>query len=145
MTRVDDDDFAEIVDSVRALILKKVVPREREIQDADAVPDDLRQAAAAMGLFGFAIPQEYGGLGLDLSQDVELGFWFGYTSLAFRSLFGTNNGIAGQVLVGYGTDEQKAKWLPRLASGECIASFALTEPRSGIGSGRHAQYRGAVR
>lgn len=131
VSEVDDEEFVQILDQVRTFIRKEVVPREREIADGDAIPEDLRQKAADMGLFGYAIPQEYGGLGLHLAQDVELAFHFGYTSLSFRSLFGTNNGIAGQVLVGYGTDEQKQEWLPRLASGECIASFALTEPEAG--------------
>lgn len=130
-SEVDDAEFAQILDQVRTFIRKEVVPREREIAETDAIPVDLRQLAADMGLFGYAIPQEFGGLGLHLVQDVELAFHFGYTSLSFRSLFGTNNGIAGQVLVGYGTDEQKATWLPRLASGEVIASFALTEPEAG--------------
>jgi acyl-CoA dehydrogenase len=84
-----------------------------------------------MGLFGYAIPQEWGGLGLDLTQDVELAMEFGYTSLALRSMFGTNNGIAGQVLVGFGTDEQKKQWLEGIASGDVVASFALTEPGAG--------------
>jgi acyl-CoA dehydrogenase len=84
-----------------------------------------------MGLFGYAIPQEWGGLGLDLVQDVEVAMELGYTSLSVRSMFGTNNGIAGQVLVGFGTDEQKARWLPGIASGEVVASFALTEPGAG--------------
>jgi len=83
-----------------------------------------------MGLFGYAIPQEWGGLGLDITQDVELAMELGYTSLALRSMFGTNNGIAGQVLVGFGTDEQKATWLESLASGQ-VASFALTEQGAG--------------
>ena len=72
-----------------------------------------------------------GGLGLNLAQDVELAMELGYTSLALRSMFGTNNGIAGQVLVGFGTDEQKAGWLARMATGEVVASFALTEPGAG--------------
>ncbi len=55
----------------------------------------------------------------------------GYTSLALRSMFGTNNGIAGQVLVGFGTDEQKSRWLEPIASGDVVASFALTEPGAG--------------
>ena len=97
----------------------------------DEIPGDLRQAAADMGLFGYAIPQEWGGLGLNLTQDVELAMEFGYTSLALRSMFGTNNGIAGQVLVNYGTDEQRERWLARIASGEVVASFALTEPGAG--------------
>ena len=108
-----------------------MIPRENEIMEADAIPADLRAAAAELGLFGFAIPQEWGGLGLDLTQDVELAMELGYTCLALRSMFGTNNGIAGQVLVGYGTEAQKAAWLERIASGEVVASFALTEPGAG--------------
>ncbi|MGA8127781.1 MAG: acyl-CoA dehydrogenase family protein [Mycobacterium sp.] len=107
-----------------------MVPREQEILANDRVPDDLRNQAEEMGLFGYAIPQEWGGLGLDIRQDVELAMELGYTSLALRSMFGTNNGIAGQVLVGFGTDEQKATWLEALASGK-VASFALTEPGAG--------------
>ena len=92
---VSAEDFGPIVAQVREFVRDAVVPREREIADTNAVPDDLRAQAAAMGLFGYAIPEEYGGLGLDLTQDVELALELGYTSLAFRSLFGTNNGIAG--------------------------------------------------
>src|SRR5690625_61079 len=97
----------------------------------DRVPDDLRDRAMKMGLFGYAIPQQWGGLGLNLAQDVELAMELGYTSLALRSMFGTNNGIAGQVLVGFGTEEQKSRWLAPIASGEVVASFALTEPGAG--------------
>ena len=125
------EDFGPIVAQVREFVRAAVVPREREIADTNAVPDDLRAQAAAMGLFGYAIPEEYGGLGLDLTQDVELALELGYTSLAFRSLFGTNNGIAGQVLVGYGTDAQKKRWLEAMAEGRVVASFALTEPEAG--------------
>ena len=107
------------------------MPREQEILTDDRVPDDLREHAKKMGLFGYAIPQEWGGLGLNLAQDVELAMELGYTSLALRSMFGTNNGIAGQVLVGFGTDEQKSRWLEPMASGDVVASFALTEPGAG--------------
>src|ERR1700735_5005534 len=127
---VTPEDFQAILAQLREWVRTKVVPREREIADADAIPDDLRKQAADMGLFGYAIPQEWGGLGLDLRQDVELAMELGYTSLAVRSMFGTNNGIAGQVLVGFGTDEQKSTWLESLASGE-VASFALTEQGAG--------------
>jgi acyl-CoA dehydrogenase len=128
---VSAEDFRLIRDQVRDFVRTKVVPREQEIADTDAIPDDLRKLAAEMGLFGYAIPQEWGGLGLDLTQDVELAMELGYTSLALRSMFGTNNGIAGQVLVRFGTDQQKAEWLERIASGEVVASFALTEPGAG--------------
>jgi len=127
---VSDEDFREILAQTRLFVRSAVVPREQEILADDRVPDDLREQAAKMGLFGYAIPQEFGGLGLNLAQDVEMAMELGYTSLALRSMFGTNNGIAGQVLVGFGTDEQKAQWLERLATGE-VASFALTEPGAG--------------
>lgn len=128
---VSDDDFQEILAQTRQFVRTAVVPREQEIIDTNKVPDDLREQAANMGLFGYAIPQEWGGLGLNLSQDAELAMELGYTSLALRSMFGTNNGIAGQVLVGFGTDEQKSRWLEGIASGDVVASFALTEPGAG--------------
>jgi acyl-CoA dehydrogenase len=128
---VSDEDFADILAQVRRFVRHDVVPRENEIMAADRIPDDLRAAAAQMGLFGYAIPAEWGGLGLSLRQDVELAMEFGYTTLALRSMFGTNNGIAGQVLVNFGTPEQKQQWLARIASGEVVASFALTEPGAG--------------
>ncbi|MGE0220532.1 acyl-CoA dehydrogenase family protein [Mycolicibacterium sp.] len=128
---VGDEDFRDILAQTRHFVRSAVVPREQEILTEDRVPDDLRAQAKAMGLFGYAIPQQWGGLGLNLAQDVELAMELGYTSLALRSMFGTNNGIAGQVLVGYGTDEQKAAWLERIASGDVVASFALTEPGAG--------------
>jgi acyl-CoA dehydrogenase len=128
---VSDEDFKEILAQTRTFIRSAVVPRENEILANDKVPDDLRDQAKAMGLFGYAIPQQWGGLGLNLAQDVELAMEFGYTSLALRSMFGTNNGIAGQVLVSFGTEEQKSRWLEGIASGDVVASFALTEPGAG--------------
>jgi acyl-CoA dehydrogenase len=128
---VSDEDFQEILAQTRHFVRTAVVPREQEILDEDRVPDDLREQAKKMGLFGYAIPQQWGGLGLNLSQDVELAMELGYTSLALRSMFGTNNGIAGQVLVAFGTDEQKSRWLEPIATGDVVASFALTEPGAG--------------
>ncbi|MGH3544066.1 MAG: acyl-CoA dehydrogenase family protein [Mycobacterium sp.] len=128
---VDDDDFQQILAQTRQFVRTAVIPREHEILAEDRVPDDLRDQAKKMGLFGYAIPQEWGGLGLDLAQDVELAMELGYTSLALRSMFGTNIGIAGQVLVGFGTEEQQARWLAAMASGEVVASFALTEAGAG--------------
>ena len=139
--QVSDDDFRDILAATREFVREVVVPREQEIADSNAIPDDIRAGAKEMGLFGYAIPQEWGGLGLDLTQDVELAMELGYTSLALRSMFGTNNGIAGQVLVNFGTDEQREQWLSRIASGEVVASFALTEPGAGsspIGLGTKA-------
>ncbi len=131
MSDVSDDDFREILAQTRHFVRSAVVPRESEIVAGDKVPDDLRDQAMKMGLFGYAIPQQWGGLGLDITQDVELAMELGYTCLSLRSMFGTNNGIAGQVLVGFGTDEQRTRWLEPIATGEVVASFALTEPGAG--------------
>src|ERR1700753_3373618 len=128
---VSAEDFRLIREQVRDFIRSRVVPREQEIADTNAIPDDLRKQAAEMGLFGYAIPEQWGGLGLGLTQGLEVAMEFGYTSLALRSMFGTNNGIAGQVLVRFGTEEQKTRWLEPIASGEVVASFALTEPGAG--------------
>jgi acyl-CoA dehydrogenase len=128
---VDEQDFRDILDATRHFVRSVVMPRELEVMNENKVPDDIRDQAKKMGLFGYAIPQEWGGLGLDIAQDVELAMEFGYTTLALRSMFGTNNGIAGQVLVGFGTDEQKTRWLEGIASGDVVAAFALTEPGAG--------------
>jgi acyl-CoA dehydrogenase len=128
---VSDQDFGDILEATRQFVRTVVVPQEQDIMNDNRVPDDIRDQAKVMGLFGYAIPQEWGGLGLNLAQDVELAMEMGYTTLALRSMFGTNNGIAGQVLVGFGTDEQKQRWLEGIASGAVVASFALTEPGAG--------------
>ncbi|EWT06273.1 acyl-CoA dehydrogenase [Intrasporangium chromatireducens Q5-1] len=128
---MEPEEFDSVLDAVRTFVRKEVVAAEDEIEETDQIPDRLRQQAAEMGLFGFAIPEEYGGLGFSMSEEVRLVMELGWTTPAFRSMFGTNNGIAGQVLVNSGTDAQKQKYLPRLASGELVASFALTEPEAG--------------
>jgi acyl-CoA dehydrogenase len=128
---MDDQELAAILSTVRDFVRKEVVPRESEIDEKDEVPEAIRAAARAMGLFGFTIPAEFGGLGLNSYEESRLVFELGYTTPALRSMFGTNNGIAGHVLLEGGTPEQKATWLPRLASGEVVASFALTEAEAG--------------
>jgi acyl-CoA dehydrogenase len=127
---MNDAEFADVLDAVRSFVRTEVVPREEDIEESDAIPAAIRQAAVDMGLFGYCLPEEYGGLGVSLTEDVQLAFEFGYTTPAFRSMFGTNNGIAGQVLVSSGTTEQKQHWLPRLARG-AVSSFALTEAEAG--------------
>ena len=128
---MESQDFADVLKAVRSFVRDQVIPREEEIEETDAVPEPLRRTSREMGLFGYALPQQYGGLGLSLSEEVRLVFEIGYASPAFRSMFGTSNGIAGQVLVNAGTDAQKAAWLPKLASGEVIGAFALTEAEAG--------------
>ncbi len=129
--RMDAEDFDAVLKTVRRFVREEVVPREEAIADNDEVPQELWDAAREMGLFGFAIPEEYGGLGISMSQEVRLAIELGWTTPAFRSMFGTNNGIGGQVILLDGTDEQKQHYLPRIASGEYVTSFALTEPEAG--------------
>ena len=123
--------FAAVLAETRRFVRERVVPAEAGIEEQDEIPEDIRQAARELGLFGFALPEEHGGLGLSMTEEVQLVFELGYTTPALRSMFGTNNGIAGHVLVVGGTPEQQSQWLPRIACGEVIASFALTEPEAG--------------
>ncbi|HKN96601.1 MAG TPA: acyl-CoA dehydrogenase family protein [Pseudonocardiaceae bacterium] len=128
---MDERDLLDILATVRDFVRDEVVPAEEAIEEHDAIPDRIRRQAAAMGLFGFAIPTRYGGLGLDEVEEARLVMELGYTTPAFRSLFGTNNGIAGHVLLEGATEQQRERFLPKLASGEWTASFALTEPEAG--------------
>jgi acyl-CoA dehydrogenase len=128
---VSQAEFDQLLDLLRAFVRREVMPAEADIDASDEIPARLIAQAKEMGLYGYALPTDYGGLGLSVEQQVRVGIELGYTSPAFRSLFGTNNGIAGQVLVLAGTEEQRKQWLPRLASGEVVASFALTEPDAG--------------
>ena len=100
---MDESSFEQVLDAVRRFVRERVIPREDEIEATDAIPDDLRADIAELGLFGYALPAEFGGSGVTMSQDVRLAFEFGYTTPAFRSLFGTNNGIAGQVIAKFGS------------------------------------------
>jgi len=128
---VSTTEFGELIEVLRDFIRREVIPAEAGIDESDEIPGRLIAQAKEMGLYGYALPAEFGGLGLSVPQQVRLTMELGYTSPAFRSLFGTNNGIAGQVLVLAGTEGQRKQWLPRLASGEVVASFALTEPDAG--------------
>ena len=127
---MDAAEFDLIIQTVREFIAGEVIPREDEIEETDAIPQVLRDGAQELGLFGYALPEEYGGLGFTMSEEVRLSFELGRTAPAFRSMFGTNNGIAGQTISNYGTEAQKRKWLPAL-SGGAVACFALTEAEAG--------------
>ncbi|NIJ11458.1 acyl-CoA dehydrogenase [Saccharomonospora amisosensis] len=128
---MDPADLADVIASVREFVRNEVVPLEERIEERDEIPADLVRQCKSMGLYGFTIPEQYGGLGLDVTEEVQLVFELGYTTPALRSLFGTNNGIAGHVLLEGATEEQKKAWLPWLASGEVTASFGLTEADAG--------------
>ena len=128
---MDKDTLDQTRRELRRFVREKLVPLEKQVADEDRIPDEVRRSFAEMGLYGISIPEEFGGLGLAMDEEVELVFELGWTSPAFRSLFGTNVGIGSQGILMDGTPEQKQAWLPRLASGEVTASFSLTEPEAG--------------
>ncbi len=127
----DPDTLSAFLDSVRRFVKERLVPAENTVADTDEIPDDIVADMKAMGLFGLTIPESYGGLGLTMEEESLVMFEMGRTSPAFRSLFGTTVGIGSQGILIDGTPAQKDKYLPLLASGELIASFALTEPEAG--------------
>jgi acyl-CoA dehydrogenase len=127
----DQETLNLLLDSISKFVRDRLVPNEQVVAETDAIPEDLIREMKELGLFGLSIPEEYGGLGLTMEEEVRVAFELGRTSPAFRSLFGTNNGIGSQGIIIDGTKEQKQKYLPKLASGELVASFALTEPGSG--------------
>ena len=128
---LDPETFEQLLDTVRRFVAERLVPREAEVAEADRIPDDLLDEMRALGLFGLSIPEDYGGIGLGVEEEVRVAFELGRTSPAFRSAFGTNNGIGSQGIVIDGTEDQKRRYLPKLASGATIGSFALTEPDYG--------------
>jgi acyl-CoA dehydrogenase len=128
---LDQETLNQLLETVSRFVRERLMPLEDKVAEDDAVPAEIREEMREMGLFGYALPEEYGGLGLTMEEEVQLAFELGQTSPAFRSLLGTNNGIGGQGLVMDGTDEQKQRYLPRLAAGEIIGAFALTEPEAG--------------
>jgi acyl-CoA dehydrogenase len=132
---LDPETFDALIDTVRRFVSERLRPLEGAVEEADAIPAEIVQEMRELGLFGLSIAEDYGGLGLTMSEEVRVAIEFGRTTPAFRSAFGTNVGIGSQGLVMAGTDAQKAAWLPRIASGEIITSFALTEPDVGSDSG----------
>ncbi len=127
----DEETLGQLLSTLDRFVRERLVPNEHRVADDDAIPPEIVAEMRDLGLFGLSTPTEYGGLGLNMSQEVQVAFVLGQTSPAFRSLIGTNNGIGSQGIVLDGTDEQKRKYLPRLATGEIIGAFALTEPNSG--------------
>jgi len=128
---LDQETFRQLLDTVSRFVEERLIPLESEVGDNDEMPASIVGEMKDMGLFGLSIPEEYGGLGLSVEEEVRVIIEVGHTSPAFRSTFGTNNGIGSQGIVIDGTEEQKQKYLPKLATGEITGSFALTEPDSG--------------
>jgi len=127
----DQETLNLLLDTISRFVRERLVPAEPIVAETDHIPDDIVAGMKELGLFGLSLPEEHGGMGLTMEEEVLATFEIGHTSPCFRSLFATNNGIGGQGIVIDGTPAQKAHYLPRLATGELIGSFALTEPDSG--------------
>ncbi|MEQ1489848.1 MAG: acyl-CoA dehydrogenase family protein, partial [Terricaulis sp.] len=132
---MDHETFEQLLDGVRRFVNDRLIPLEAKVSEEDAIPADALAEMRALGLFGISIPEEFGGLGLTMEEECRTMFEFCRCSPAFRSAFGTNVGIGSQGLVMFGTAAQKDKWLPGIASGDVVTSFALTEPEAGSDSG----------
>ena len=135
MSGLDPDTRRQLIEAVRRFVAERLRPLEARVAEDDAVPVEVIAEMRDLGLFGLSIPEQYGGLGLSMEDEVLVGFELGRTSPAFRSVFGTNVGIGSQALAMFGSEAQKAHWLPSIASGEIITAFALTEAEAGSDSG----------
>ncbi len=131
---LDSETREQLIDTVRRFVAERLRPIEAKVAADDAVPEGILAEMRALGLYGLSIPEEYGGLDLSMEEECLVAIELGRASPAFRSAFGTNVGIGSQGLVMFGSPEQKAKWLPGIASGEIVTSFALTEPEAGSDS-----------
>ncbi|MDH1681562.1 acyl-CoA dehydrogenase family protein [Pseudomonas chengduensis] len=127
----DPELLDQLLDTLSRFVRERLIPNEARLAEEDAVPADILVEMKQMGLFGLSIPEEFGGLGLTMEEEALVAMEIGKTSPAFRSIFGTNNGIGAQGILIDGTPEQKARYVPRLATGELISSFCLTEPDFG--------------
>ena len=127
----DQETIKQLVDLIERFVKERLVPNEERLATEGRLPDDILEEMKTLGLFGLTIPEEYGGLGLTMEEEILVSIALGRTSPAFRSIMGTNNGIGSAAVVFNGTEEQKQKYLPKYASGEWISCFCLTEPEAG--------------
>ena len=127
----DQETMQILLDAIRSFVNEVLIPQEEAIAETDEIPESIISQMREMGLFGLTIPEAFGGLGVTMEEEVSIAFELGRASPAFRSFIGTNNGIGSIGILLDGTEEQKATYLPRLASGEILSAFCLTEPDSG--------------
>ncbi|MEC8951451.1 MAG: acyl-CoA dehydrogenase family protein [Pseudomonadota bacterium] len=127
----DQETINQLIGLVERFVRERLVPNENKLEEEAELPEDILKEMKALGLFGLTIPEEYGGLGLTMEEEILIAIALGRTSPAFRSIMGTNNGIGSAAIVFNGSEEQKQKYLPRYSSGEWISCFCLTEPEAG--------------
>ena len=121
---------AQIVNLVREFIRRDVDPVASEYDNRDIYPAELVDKMAEMGLFGITVSEEYGGLGLDYTTFATVFEEISKGWMSLTGMIGTHH-VAAYIIEAFGTDEQRRRFLPRLATGELRAGLAMTEPGAG--------------
>jgi acyl-CoA dehydrogenase len=127
----DAEGFNTFLNELCRFVRQRLIPHEKAVMESDDVPAEIVREMAAQGMFGYSIPEEFGGAGMTTEELVLAAMELSQCSVAFRARVGTNTGIGSEALVADGTPEQKKRYLPMLASGEVTGCFALTEPEAG--------------
>jgi acyl-CoA dehydrogenase len=127
----DSDVLRSMVEETRRFVRQDLIPAEEWVEEHDDIPAPLIRKMKDLGYFGMTIPEQYGGLGLSMFEEVSVVTEIGYASPVFRSYFGTSNGVGTLGMLIDGTEEQRQAYLPKIAKGELVASFGLTEPGAG--------------
>ncbi|WP_339635882.1 acyl-CoA dehydrogenase family protein [uncultured Sneathiella sp.] len=128
---IDRDVLKAMVDETRRFAREDLVPAEEHVEETDEIPPKIIAKIKELGFFGMTIPEQYGGLGLSMYEEASVVIEIGYAAPAFRSYFGTSNGVGTLGIIIDGTEEQRERYLPHIAKGDLIASFCLTEPGAG--------------
>ena len=128
---MSDETLEMLTAAVRRFAREELIPAEAQVEEDDDIPETIVRQLKQLGVFGMTIPREYGGLGLTMYEEARVVFEIGYASPVFRSYFGTSNGVGTLGIIIDGTEEQRRRYLPKIATGDMIASFCLTEPDAG--------------
>src|ERR687888_2800443 len=124
------DEQKAIIEMVRRFVDEQIIPQAEHYDAADEFPEPIVAQMRELGLFGVTIPEEYGGMGLDLTtyamivEELSRG-WISVSGIVNTHFIGS------YLLMKFGTEEQKQEFLPRMASGETRAAFSLSEPECG--------------
>lgn len=124
------EEIEQIRHVVREFVESEVEPVAEQIEREDRIPEAVLDKAKELGLFGLSIPEEYGGVGLSMVGKTAVLEELGKTHNGFTSMIGAHNGIGTVGIVELGTEEQKRRFLPKMATGEWIGAFALSEPEA---------------
>lgn len=124
------DEQRAVIETVRNFVEKEVIPVADELEHHDEFPEKIVQGMKDLGLFGLTVPEEYGGAGLDLMTYALAGVELSRGWMSLSGILNTHF-MAVYLLKQHGSDEQKQRWLPRMATGELRAALSMSEPGAG--------------